>query len=87
MAAMMCRRIMGLLIALGALIFVLDSGYAGAAAALVLTITAGVALQSSRQATAALSETQQRFLSVEREMLRSANALGEAQMKIGRAHV
>jgi tetratricopeptide (TPR) repeat protein len=56
---------------------------AGAAAALVLTITAGVALQSSRQATAALSETQQRFLSVEREMLRSANALGEAQMKSG----
>jgi eukaryotic-like serine/threonine-protein kinase len=55
----------------------------GTAAALVLMITAGASIQSSRTASAALSETQRRYLNVEREMMHSTNALGVLQMNAG----
>ncbi|MEQ1887219.1 MAG: serine/threonine-protein kinase [Bryobacteraceae bacterium] len=56
---------------------------AGIGIGLLLTATAAVSLRSSRETSAALAETQRRYLSVEREMMHSANALGEAQIKAG----
>ena len=56
---------------------------AGAAVGLILLVTAGASMQGLRKATAARIETQRRYNSVQRELMHSAGALGEAQMSAG----
>ncbi|MEQ1949723.1 MAG: serine/threonine-protein kinase [Bryobacteraceae bacterium] len=56
---------------------------AGVGVGLLLAGTTAISLRSSRETAAALTESQRRYLSVEREMMHSANALGEAEMKAG----